>query len=554
MWGLLFARFERTAAPLLVLLTVLIGLASCGGDEPVSVPHSLAAAAHTQSACSSGFVAHDLPHLTNGPGDTASTFDGTGSGIAAGDLDGDGDLDLVLPNLSGVTTVAENLGNLSFAPHELLVGRFRAAATVDVNADGELDIVLTTGIGPPVLFTNTGNGSFDTRFDRGQLPGVKAATYAMAWSDLGGDGDLDLVTGSYNAELTILRNSPVLGSDTGVLLYEGGADGFTPTRLSPDAQTLALAIANIDDDDQLDILIGNDLATADMVFLASDDGWVSDAPFSTTSYSTMSYDAADLDGDGRTEFFSTDMAPMSDANLDDYREVFEDMEAAPRPDDIQTPENVLLRRDSEGEWGNAGPNLGISATGWSWSGLFGDLDNDGAQDLYVVNGMRSELLFDFLPEARLVERNQAFRNNGDIMEPMPQWDLGDEAGGRGAVMADLDYDGDLDIAINNLDEPSRVFENQLCVGSAITVELGWPGSGNLNALGATVVVANDDSEQRRLVTSTRGYLSGAAPVVHFGLGDFETATVDVHWPDGAVSTVGEVKAGQHLTITRTSAD
>jgi len=516
----------------------------------MSIPHSVAKQAHTTSACSGGFVGHDLPHLTNGPGDTASTFDGTGSGIAAGDLDGDGDLDLVLPNLSGVTTVAENLGDLSFAPHELLVGRFRAAATVDVNADGNLDIVLTTGIGPPVLFTNVGSGSFSNRFDRGQLPGVKAATYAMAWSDLGGDGDLDLVTGSYNAELTILRNSPVLGSDTGVVLYEGSSDGFLPTRLSPDAQTLALAIAAIDDDDALDILIGNDLATADMVFLARDGEWVSAQPFTTTSYSTMSYDATDLDGDGRTEFFSTDMAPMRDANLDDYREVFEDMDAAPRPDDIQTPENVLLRQGPDGTWDNAGPDLGISATGWSWSGLFGDLDNDGAQDLYVVNGMRSELLFDFLPDARLVERNQAFRNRGNVMEPVPQWDLGDDAGGRGAVMADLDGDGDLDIAINNLDVPSRVFENQLCGGASLTVELQWPQSENVNALGASVVLTTDGVDQRRLVTSTRGYLSGAAPVVHFGVGDSQTTTLQVQWPDGAISNVGAVDVGQHLVVAR----
>ena len=119
-------------------------------------------------------------------------------------------------------------------------------------------------------------------------------------------------------------------------------------------------------------------------------------------------------------------------------------------------------------------------------------------------------------------------------------------------MADLDGDGDLDIVINNLDEPSRVFENQLCNGSGLTVALQWPGSQNLNALGATVIVADDDVQQRRLVTSTRGYLSGAAPVVHFGVADTRTSEVSVRWPDGTVSNLGKIDSDQHLVITRST--
>ena len=543
----------RSVSKLLWIAVIALAVASCGGDGS-EVEASLAATPHRVGACSGSFVSHDLPHLTQGPGNTASTFDGTGAGIAAGDLDGDGDIDLVLPNLFGTTTIAENRiaeseTQLAFTAHELISGRFRAAATIDIDADDDLDIVLTTGIGPPVLFRNLGSGSLSTRFEREQICGVRAATYAMAWSDLGGDGDLDLVTGSYNAELTILRNSPILGSDTGVVLHEGTPDGFTTTRLSPDAQALAMAIADLNNDGKLDILVGNDLATPDMVFESSDSGWEPVTPFTTTSYSTMSYDTADIDGDGQVELFSTDMAPMADANLDDYREVFEDMEAAPRPDDIQTPENVFLTRDGD-SWTNQGRDLGVEATGWSWSGLFGDLDNDGLQDLYVVNGMRSDQLFDFLPDARLVEANQAFRNVDGVMEPVAEWGLNDLAGGRGAVVTDLDGDGDLDIAVNNLDEPARLFENQLCTGSGLTVELRWLGSDNNFALGATVTIEDDGDVQNRLVTSSRGYLSGAAPVVHFGVGDTEDSDLRVRWPDGTYSDLGEVDSNQHLIITR----
>ena len=520
---------RTTSVPVTALASfflLAIVLASCGEDsvfDGPAVSASIATTPHVDGECSGRFVEHELPHRTQGPGNTASTFDGTGAGIATADLDDDGDLDLVIPNLFGTTTIAESRPNADdgFVAHELIEGRFRAAATIDIDADDDMDIVLTTGIGPPVLFRNSGSGELGDRFEREQIPGVRAASYAMAWSDLGGDGDLDLITGSYNAELTILRNSPVLGSDTGVVLHENVNDELVTTRLSADAQALAVATVDVDGDGKTDILVGNDLATPDMVFVDSGTGWDPVQPFSTTSYSTMSYDAADLDGDGQVELFSTDMAPMADADLNDYRNVFEDMEAAPRPDDIQTPENVLLERSDDG-WVNRGRSLGVEATGWSWSGVFGDLDNDGRQDVFVVNGMRSDLLFDFLPDASLVEQNQVFRNTGDAMAPMLDWGLNDPAGGRGAVVVDMDNDGDLDIAVNNLDAPAKLFENQLCTGDrSLTVELRWPGTGNLRALGATVVVLDDGDQQHRHMTSSRGYLSGAAPVVHFGTGDAE---------------------------------
>lgn len=543
-----------------VVLVGMLFLTACSGSAGSDAASGLAvttieARPHEAGTCSGTFVRHDLPHLTKGPGDTASTFDGTGAGIAAGDLDGDGDADLIVPNLSGATQILENTGDpAQWTAHELQVGRFRGAAAVDLDGDDDLDIVLSTGIGPIVTFVNEtpAGGSLDpSGFQRSQLDGVRAATYSFAISDLSGDGDLDLVTGSYNAELTIIRNSPVLGSDTGVVLYEGTSDGFQPTRLSPDAQALAVTLADVDGDDRLDIVVGNDLATADFVWIDTDAGWSRIEPFRTTTYSTMSYDAADLDGDGRTELFATDMAPLPGEPAEIWREVDKDMAAAPRPDDVQQPENVLLVPDGN-QWVNNGRTAGIHATGWSWSGLFGDLDHDGRQDLFVVNGMRSDLLFDFLPDARLVEPNQAFRATAAGFDLMPAWQLDDTAGGRGAVFVDVDRDGDLDIAINNLDEPARLFENQLCGGAALSVELRWPGTGNTRGLGAELSFTQGDSSHTRTVTSARGYLSATDPSVHVGLATADALDLSIRWPDGHVSVNEDVAINQHLTITRTS--
>ena len=106
------------------------------------------------------------------------------------------------------------------------------------------------------------------------------------------------------------------------------------------------------------------------------------------------------------------------------------------------------------------------------------------------------------------------------------------ASGRGTTMADLDQDGDLDIAINNLISPAIVFENRLCGGSSLQLELRWPRSGNYYALGATVSLVTSSVTLVRDVRSTSGYLSGEAPRLHFGLpAGADVESLDVRWPE-----------------------
>ncbi len=542
-----FALVRTPVRVFAALIALSLLATACGGDVQATVDASVSTTPHAaRTDCTDAFVAHDLDHLTKGPGNTASTFDGTGAGVGVHDLDDDGDLDIVLANLSDSPSILENLGGLDFERHGLENGRFRGVSLVDVTADGLVDIVLSTGIGPPVLYEN--GGTFDS-FERIRLEGVRAATYSMAWSDLGGDGDLDLVTGSYNAELTLLRNSPVIGEDTGVVLHERNDDGsFAVTRLSETAQALALITTDVNGDGTRDILVGNDLATPDMIWLDTSDGWVATMPFTTSSYSTMSFDAADIDNDGRNELFSTDMKPVATPD-DRYREVEADLAAAPVVDDIQEPENVLNDPSGDG-FTNMAAGQAVAATGWSWAGLFGDLDNDGLQDLYVATGMRSDQLFDFLPEARLVEENQAFANREGILEPAPQWGLGDTDGGRGMTMADMDGDGDLDIVLNNLDAPARLYENQLCAGGALTVELEWAGEQNIDAFGSTIRATSGNVTQLREITSSRGYLSSAPPIAHFGLADDSSIDLEIVWPDGASTKISDLSPGTHVSVTR----
>jgi hypothetical protein len=487
-------------------------------------------------------------------------FDSNGAGLAIGDLDNDGDQDIVLANLKGPSAVFWNEGALTFRKQEFPRGNSRAAAVVDVDGDGWLDIVFTQRLGALSHWRNTGKekaagvSSLSERFVEQPLSGVLNPAYAMAWGDLDRDGDLDLVTGSYDAELEKeLRDSFLFGGGAGVFYHENRGGTFVAQRLADKSQALTIALFDVNADDWLDIIVGNDFATQDQVWLHSATGWQAAQPFAATTHSTMSLTGGDINNDGQDELFATDMKPYADDPQTQaaWMPVMEGMHEMMMPGDPQIMENVLQVRQPDGSFKNEAVPWGIDATGWSWSTRFGDLDNDGRLDLYVVNGMAAQELFSHLPGSELVEENQVFRNDGSRFVPAPQWELGATAGGRGMSMADLDNDGDLDIVINNLMAPAVVFENQLCSGAGLEVDLRWPAGANTRGLGARLTLHTGTGTLTREARAVAGYTSGDPARVHFGFpGGSELQRLDVRWPDGAVSSVSEPNPGTVLTITR----
>jgi hypothetical protein len=119
------------------------------------------------------------------------------------------------------------------------------------------------------------------------------------------------------------------------------------------------------------------------------------------------------------------------------------------------------------------------------------------------------------------------------------------------VMADLDNDGDLDIVINNLRTSAQLFENRLCAGASLQVDLRWPASLNTHAIGAQLRLATDQGVYRRDVRAASGYLSGDPARVHFGLpADAEIAMLEIRWPDGAVSHLDRLMPNTRIEVTR----
>ena len=510
------------------------------------------------------FVRHELPHTSVFNAESGSPFAGIGSGVAAGDVDGDGDLDLAFANLSGPASVLINVtgqravAGPAFETAAIANARTRGVFLVDENADGALDLVFTRPHTPPQLWLGDGAGNFAPadRF------GAWYPAMTMAWVDADRDGDLDIASATYDAEMVEEMGNVLFG--TGVVYYERDAGRLQPRSLVNTAEALALLFTDLDGDGLADILVGNDFDREDYLYLRRGDGWELAEPFAATARNTMSFDLADLDNDGSEELFAADMKPFHpDAAAEAaWEPVYRYYEKPPRGS-LQINENVLLRRTAavapDGEhpmFANEAAARGIDATGWSWSAKFGDLDNDGFADLYVVNGMIAADMFGHLPGNELVEENLAFRNDGTgHFTAAPEWGLGDTAGGRGMSMADIDRDGDLDIVINNIGTAAVLYENRLCGGRSAQVALRWPGSANPFAVGARLRLDSAQGVQTRELRSGSGYLSGDPPEAHFGLGrgHLPGGTLTVLWPDGARADFAAPAAGTRIVITRESA-
>ena len=512
--------------------------------------------------CAGSFVEHELPHVTGTAFERVTYFTSNGAGLAVGDLDNDGDEDFVLANLLGPNQIFWNDGNWQFRPQLLLDGSIRGIALVDLDGDDWLDITATNRTGNLIYWRNQGGLTGAPSFSPGQEPsrlhGVSGFAYSLQWGDLDADGDLDLVTASYDASLEKQIGRRALGAtdQNGVFVYKNANLRFSPTRLASRAQGLALHLQDLNGDRRPDILVGNDFDVRDIAFLAQrNGGWLAAEPFSTTTFSTMSFDSGDIDNDGNLELFAADMHPYSEDPeiMSQWLPVMETM-PPPGPDDgPQVMANVLQEHQGEG-WTDQAEEWRIPYSGWSWSAQFGDLDQDGLLDLYVVNGMTAMEIFRHLPGDELVEENQAYRNQGGrLFLPAPEWKLNSIAGGRGMSMADFDGDGDLDVLINNLRAPAQIFENQLCSGSSLLIDLRQPDSFNSRALGAELLLHTSTGVYRRNVAAAGGYLSGRTARLHFGFPDESRIhALEIRWPDRSLSLIDGrmLQPNSILTITR----
>ena len=552
-------RGALTAAGIALILTLAPPEAS-GEEIAARVRQEPLRAA---AACTGQFVRHTLPHTTRAADRPARAYDTNGAGVALADLDGDRLIDIVLAGLRAPATLLWNRGGLRFERVELAETGTRAVVAVDIEGDGHLDLAFTRSGAGPALWRGSGPAR---GFERPHpLWPPPMPIYAMAWADLDGDRDLDLAGATYNAELW--QSEAAGQADSGVFVYENTGRALLPARLTRNAQGLALLLTDLNGDAKPDIVVGNDFALRDEVYYRTPDGWQAGEPFARTARNTMSFAAGDVDNDGGLELLAADMKPylsgpeveaawrplrIAEAQRLAKIAAITGEELAPDPHQVEA--NSLQVRGPGGAFAERGAWAGIDATGWTWSTQFGDLDNDGFLDLYAVNGMIDADIFGHLPGAELVEQNQALRNDGTgRFVRAPEWGLGAAESGRGMAFADLDNDGDLDIVVNNLETPAVLFENRLCGGTAVEVDLHWPGSPNPRAVGAAVRLTGGSATYLRTVQAGSGYLSSVPARLHFGLPAAAASgslTLTVTWPDGAVTRTPAIRPHTLVTIQR----
>src|SRR5438046_4519277 len=407
----------------------------------------------------------------------------------------------------------------------------------DVNGDGYVDIHVSavdfrTMHGHNVLYINNGDGTFTDRTKEYGLDFAGYSTQAVFF-DYDGDGNLDLflLNHSTMTERAIapsggrsLRNARAgdrlyrnvggrfvdVSKEAGIY---GGVEGFG----------LGVVASDLNGDGCPDLYVANDFQEDDFLYINNCDGTFTESIATAvghTSHASMGVDAADFNNDGRPDLMVLDMLPeredilKTSANADEFPIELLKLQAGYHP---QYARNTLqLNRGPRGPRGPRGAVrfseigylAGVYATDWSWAPLFADLDNDGNKDLFVTNGIyRRPNDLDYLAQvgdsaiqaalatgisAGVLRRlthlmphvpiaNYAYRNNSvlTLTNMAKPWGLAQPGFSNGAVYADLNNSGALDLVVNNLNAPAAIYRNharELTGNHALKVVLRGAGA------------------------------------------------------------------------------
>jgi len=337
---------------------------------------------------------------------------------------------------------------------------------------------------------------------------------------------------------------------------------------------LGITAADINTDGYPDLYIGNDFHENDYLYINQRNGTFrdeNDKHLMHTSKFSMGVDVADVNNDGSPEIISMDMLPSDPYILkrslgDDEYDIFLDKISAGY--NYQYSRNNLQFNRRNGMFSEIGMYSGVYATDWSWAPLWMDFDNDGLKDLFISNGIPKRLndmdyinfvsneeirqkinenkmdehniaLVNKFPEIKIP--NKFFKNKGELNFA----DIADSiendkpAYSNGAVYADLDNDGDLDVVVNNIDDPVLVYKNKSNDRNDkrfVEIKLKGPES-NINAIGAKVVVFANQEIRTYENYPVRGFQSSMQIPMHIGLNKATCDSVFLIWPDNTYQNV-----------------
>jgi enediyne biosynthesis protein E4 len=541
-----------------------------------------------------------------------------GSGVALGDVDGDGLVDIYFCRLEGGNVLYRNLGDWRFEDITSQAGvacegqMSTGAVLADVNGNGHLDLLVTSLGGGPRLFFNDGSGRFREGMETGLIRRFGATTMALA--DVDGDGDLDLYIVNYRAN-TMFDHPPgfqlqsrkqpdgtvaveprdrlvswtrpdgglqiVEKGEPDILYMNLGQGRFNPVpwtvgvfldqegRALPAAPTdwgLTAMFRDLTGNGLPDLYVCNDFVYwPDRVWLNQESRRFQAAPrhaFRSFSLASMAVDAADINRDGFDDLFVADMvSPRRESRARQRPDTLKGAINWPIEDpDFQpeVPRNTLQLARGDGTFAEIAQLAGVAATDWTWSVAFLDVDLDGWEDLLVVTGTSHDVqdadmlaqlarygfwrtyedrleYFSQLP--RRLTPSMAFRNQRDLRfaDKSAEWGFNAVGVGHGMAFADLDQDGDLDVVVNCLHEPARIYRNN-STAPRLAVRLRGEGA-NTRGVGARIKITGGPVTQTQEMMAGGRYLSGDDAMRVFATGDATQLDIEVNWRSGKRSVV-----------------
>jgi len=552
-----------------------------------------------------------------------------GSGVAAGDVDGDGLCDLYFCGLDRPNALYRNLGNWRFQDITAEAGVACAgldstgAVFADIDGDGDLDLIVNTIGHGTHIFLNDGKGHF-TELSPGSPINLNRGGMSLALADIDGDGDLDLYVANYRIDtirdmprarikgqyvngaptVASFNDRPVTSPDlvgrftlepNGKLVEHGEVDAlflndgqghfsavsFTDGRfLDEDGRPLAappydwglsVMFRDLNGDGYPDLYVCNDFQSPDRIWMNNGKGQFRALPrlaLRHTSRFSMGVDVADINRDGRDDIFVADML-----SRDHFRRQVQVGELVPyfsqpglfeeRP---QYSHNTLQLNRGDGTYAEIAWFAGVEASEWSWMPVFLDVDLDGYEDLLITNGAERdgmngdviqqgermkktgnlserELLEGHRLFPRLPTPKAAFRNRGNLTfeDVSAAWGFASPSVSQGMALADLDNDGGLDLVINNMNGPAGIFRNN---SGAPRVAVRLKGlAPNTRGIGAKLTMREGavPIQTQEMICGGR-YLSGDDNLRVFAAGSLTNRmTLEIFWRSGKRSVIHEVK-------------
>lgn len=467
-----------------------------------------------------------------------------GGGLASFDCNGDH-----LPELFAAggaqpaalfVNVSEPNGNLVYSeqtPEPLRLTGVTGAYPIDVDGDRKMDLaVLTTG--ENLLLRGHGDCQFSPFVDIEFTSDARWTTaFSATWE--AGQSLPTLAFGNY-----VDRDDPegpFEACDTHQLYRPDGTRYGAPVDLGPGYCTLSMLFSDWSRTGWADLRISNDRHY--YVSNGQEQLWRMTEPPELYSDAAgwrahklwgMGIASRDLSGDGLPEVFLTS---MGDQRLQSLRPGA----SGPTYDDVPYGRGTTAQRPYIGDDGR--PSTG-------WHVVFGDVQNDGRDDVFIAKGN-----VDQMPGLAMEDPNNLLIQSSDGTFA----EVGDVAGlaslhrGRGAVLADLNADGRLDVAVLNRRAPLEVWQNVTTgPGSWLAVTLSQAG-GNTFAVGAWIELDDGQRTHAREVTIGGGHAGGSAGPEHFGLGDAETVRLRVRWPDGTLTDWVTAETNQRVSVLRDAA-